>query len=56
MGKKRHILYIVIAIIALSAIYLIVHNRLKKSPRLNELEKNVQNVNPQQIDKKKDNI
>ncbi len=53
MGKKRHILYIVIPIIALSAIYLIVHNRPEKSPRLNELEKNVQNVNPQQFDKKK---
>ena len=53
MGKKRHILYIVIAVIALSAIYLIVHNRPEKSQRLNELEKNVQNINPQQLDKKR---
>jgi len=53
MGKKRHILYIVIAIIAVSAIYLIVHNRPEKSPRLNEFEKNIPHVNPQQLDKKK---
>ncbi len=53
MNRKRYILYILITIIALSAIYLIVHSRPEKSPRLNELEKNVQNVNPQQLDKKK---
>ncbi|MBC2695587.1 MAG: GerMN domain-containing protein [Desulfobacteraceae bacterium] len=53
MSRKRHILYIVIAIIALTAIYLIVHNMPEKSPRLNEFEKNIQNVNPQQSDKKK---
>jgi len=53
MNRKPHVLYIVIAIIALSAIYLIVHNRPKKSSRLNKVEKNVQNVNPQQLDKNK---
>ncbi len=53
MGRKRHILYIVIAIIALSAIYLIVHNMPEKSPRLNEFEKNIPHVTPQQFDKKK---
>jgi spore germination protein GerM len=53
MGRKRHILYIVIVIIALSAIYLIVHNRPEKSPRLNEFEKNIAHVNQQQLDKKK---
>jgi len=53
MGGKRHILYIVIATIALSAIYLIVHNGPEKSPRLNEFEKNIPHVNPQQLDKKK---
>jgi spore germination protein GerM len=53
MGGKRHILYIVIVIIALSAIYLIVHKTSQKSPILNELEKNAQHVSPQQLDKKK---
>ena len=53
MGKKHHILYIVIAIIALSAIYLIVHNMPEKSPPLNEFEKNIPHVTPQQLDKKK---
>ena len=53
MGRKRHILYIVIAIIALSAIYLIVHKTPEKPLVLNEFEKNTQNVTPQQLDKKK---
>ena len=52
MGRKRNILYVVIAIIALSAIYLIVYNMSQKSPRLNEFEKNAQNINPRP-DKKK---
>ncbi len=53
MAGKRHFLYIVIATIALSAIYLIVHNRPEKLPRLNEFEKNIAHVTPQQFDKKK---
>ena len=53
MGRNRHIYIFVIVIIALSVIYLIVHNRPEKSQRLNEFEKNIQNVNPQQSDKKK---
>ena len=53
MGKKSLILYIIIAIIALSAIYLIVHKTSEKPLILNEFEKNTQNVTPQQIDKKK---
>ncbi|MDL1969031.1 MAG: GerMN domain-containing protein [Deltaproteobacteria bacterium] len=53
MIRKHHFLYIAIATIALSAIYLIVHNMPEKLPYLNEFEKNIQNVNPQQLDKKK---
>jgi len=53
MGRKRHIYIFVIVIIALSVIYLIGYNRPEKLSSLNELEKNIQNVNPQQLDKKK---
>ena len=57
MNKKRHILYIVIAITGLSAICLIVFNGLEQSPPVNKFEnkfeKNITHVNLQQSDQKK---
>ncbi|MCK5507476.1 MAG: GerMN domain-containing protein, partial [Desulfobacterales bacterium] len=53
MGRNRHILYIVIAITGLSAIYLIVFNGLEQSSPLNKFEKNITHVNLQQSNKKK---
>lgn len=53
MGRNRHVLYIVIAITGLSAIYIIVFNGLKQSLPLNKFENNITHVNLQQSDKKK---
>ena len=53
MTRNRHILYIITTIIALTAIYLIVHNMPEKSTHLNEFEKNIIHVDLQKSDKKK---